>query len=55
MAEYSVTFYPENMAVRVAAGTTLLEAASKANIILNNLCGGDGICGRCKMVVKKGE
>jgi uncharacterized 2Fe-2S/4Fe-4S cluster protein (DUF4445 family) len=55
MAEYSVTFHPQNRTVRVEAGTTLLEAASKANIVLNNLCGGDGICGRCKMILKKGE
>ena len=55
MDEYKVTFHPQNTVVRVEAGATLLEAASKANIILNNLCGGDGICGRCKMIVRKGE
>jgi len=32
-----------------------LEAASQANITINNICGGDGICGRCKMIVKSGE
>ncbi len=55
MPECSVTFQPQNKTVRVNRGTTLLEAASEAHITLNNLCGGDGICGRCRMIVKLGE
>jgi uncharacterized 2Fe-2S/4Fe-4S cluster protein (DUF4445 family) len=55
MPSYSVTFLPQNKTVRVQADTSLLEAALKAGITLNNLCGGDGICGRCKMIVKRGE
>lgn len=39
----------------MAADTSLLEAALKAHITINNLCGGDGICGRCKMIVTQGE
>ena len=55
MSECSVTFTPQNITVKVKRGATLLEAASDAHITLNNLCGGDGICGRCRMIVKKGE
>lgn len=55
MADCTVSFQPHNKAVTVRKGTTLLEAALKANITINNLCGGDGICGRCKMIIKKGE
>ncbi len=51
----TVRFYPQNRTVKVADGTTLLLAASQAQITLNNLCGGDGICGRCKMIVREGE
>lgn len=51
----SVTFYPQNKTVKVNKGSTLLEAASVAHITINNLCGGDGICGRCKMIVKEGK
>ena len=54
MADLTVSFQPHNKAVTVRKGTTLLEAALKANITINNLCGGDGICGRCKMIIKKG-
>ncbi len=55
MLEHSVTFLPQNKTVRVPADTSLLEAAHRAHITINNVCGGDGICGRCKMVVTRGE
>lgn len=55
MPQYTVRFYPQNVTVKVPEGTTLLEAASRGQIALNNLCGGEGICGRCKMIVKEGE
>lgn len=55
MINYAVTFLPQNKTVTVEKGTNLLEAALKAKITLNNICGGDGICGRCKLIVKKGE
>src|SRR4030042_1235327 len=51
----SVTFLPQNKTVRVSADTSLLEAAYQAHITINNVCGGDGICGRCKMIVTRGE
>lgn len=50
-----IIFYPQNKKITVEKGTTLLEAASKAHITISNLCGGDGICGRCKMIVRKGD
>ena len=55
MKAYTVTLIPQNKTVTVPGGTTLLEAVSQAGISLNNLCGGDGICGRCKMIVRRGE
>ena len=55
MSTYSVTFIPQNKSVRVEADTSLLEAALSAGITINNLCGGDGICGRCKMIISQGK
>lgn len=55
MSTYSVTFIPQNKSVRVEADTSLLEAAQRAGITINNLCGGDGICARCKMIVTRGK
>ena len=41
--------------MEVEAGTSLLEAADEAGIVINSVCGGDGICGRCKMIIREGE
>lgn len=50
-----VTFLPSEKIVQVEDGVTLLEAAGRAGIALNNLCGGDGVCGRCRMIIKDGS
>ncbi|MDH7499022.1 MAG: ASKHA domain-containing protein [candidate division NC10 bacterium] len=55
MPSCRVAFEPLGISTTVEAGTSLLEAAGKAGISINSICGGDGICGRCKMVVKEGH
>ena len=55
MTKPTVIFSPLRKQVRVEPGTSLLEAAGQADIVIGSVCGGDGICGRCKMVVKKGK
>jgi len=50
-----VTFLPQGETVHVEKGTTLLEASAKAGIYVNSICGGDGICGKCKLIVKEGD
>ena len=55
MSKCIVFFYPQKIKIEIEKGETLLEAVSKANIPLNNTCGGEGVCGRCKMIVKKGK
>jgi uncharacterized 2Fe-2S/4Fe-4S cluster protein (DUF4445 family) len=42
-----VTFEPDGKQVSIHEGATLLEAAAKAGIILNTVCGGKGICKKC--------
>ena len=55
MSDHKVFFLPQNRTAHVERGATLLEATGRCNIVMNNLCGGDGICGRCKMIVREGE
>jgi len=50
-----VTFLPQNETIEVEKGTTLLEASIRAGVYVNSICGGDGICGKCKLIVKKGD
>ncbi|MCX5702115.1 MAG: ASKHA domain-containing protein, partial [Candidatus Omnitrophica bacterium] len=55
MEKYKVTFYPENKTVEVEKEKTILSAAISAGIYINSSCGGDGVCGRCKVRVKSGQ
>ena len=48
-------FLPENKSIVVNKETTILEAAQKAGVHINNVCGGVGSCGKCKVIVKKGR
>lgn len=54
MDKYKVTFYPDNKSVEVPQGKTILQAAISAGVYINSSCGGDGVCGRCKVILKKG-
>jgi len=55
MEKYKITFLPDNKTVEVEKGKTVLSAALTAGVYINSSCGGDGVCGRCKVIVKKGE
>jgi uncharacterized 2Fe-2S/4Fe-4S cluster protein (DUF4445 family) len=50
-----VTFWPEGERVRVPLETTLLEAAQIAGVDLASSCGGDGLCGKCRVIVRQGN
>jgi uncharacterized 2Fe-2S/4Fe-4S cluster protein (DUF4445 family) len=45
MGTYRITFMPDEKSVEVESGTTIMEAAEKADIHINSLCGGEGVCG----------
>ncbi|MFA5410639.1 MAG: ASKHA domain-containing protein [Candidatus Omnitrophota bacterium] len=55
MEKFKVTFYPDNKTIEVEKGKTILTAAISAGVYINSSCGGDGVCGRCKVILKKGE
>ncbi len=55
MIKYSVTFLPDNKQVEVESNVTLLAAAARAGIVINSLCGGDGLCGECQLQVINGK
>jgi len=49
-----VRFLPDDRTAEVEQGETILAAAQKAGIYISSLCGGDGICGKCRVVLKSG-
>lgn len=53
---YTITFfYPQPTKIEVNKGRDLLSAAVAAGVYINSSCGGDGVCGRCKVIVKGGQ
>lgn len=50
-----VTFQPSGRRVRVDEGTNLFEAAQSAGVNIRSICGGKGSCGKCRVIVEKGE
>ncbi len=53
--KHTIKFQPDNITVTVNKGENLLNAAAKAGVYIHAYCGGDGVCGKCKVVVDKGE
>jgi len=50
-----VIFLPSFRKTTIANGGTLLEAAQKAGIHMNVVCGGQGKCGKCIVYLKSGR
>lgn len=55
MEKCLITFQPSDKEIEVPRGTNLLAAATQAGIHIYNSCGGEGVCGRCKVIIKKGQ
>ncbi|MHC4648900.1 MAG: ASKHA domain-containing protein, partial [Planctomycetota bacterium] len=53
--KFVVSFEPSGLRIEVPSGTALLEAARKVGVYLNSICGGDGYCGKCKVMVDQGQ
>jgi uncharacterized 2Fe-2S/4Fe-4S cluster protein (DUF4445 family) len=52
--EFPVAFQPGDKQVYVLAGTRLQEAATQADLVLDAPCGGEGTCGKCRVLVHAG-
>jgi uncharacterized 2Fe-2S/4Fe-4S cluster protein (DUF4445 family) len=52
---FEIDFEPIGKRVDVAPGTDLLDAARQAGIGLASVCGGEGTCGRCRVVIMSGN
>jgi uncharacterized 2Fe-2S/4Fe-4S cluster protein (DUF4445 family) len=50
-----IVFQPEGKSIAVETGTTILDAAARAGVSINGICGGDGVCGRCRVIVRDGQ
>ncbi len=55
MTSVKVTFQPEGTTTDARPGERLIDVASYAEIDINNLCGGQGVCGKCRVKLLGGR
>jgi uncharacterized 2Fe-2S/4Fe-4S cluster protein (DUF4445 family) len=53
--ESKVTYYPWEKTTTLEEGITLLDGADDVGISIESLCGGEGLCGTCKVIIDEGE
>ena len=51
----TVTFLPSYRKIEVARGSTVLDAAQRAGLNMNVVCGGLGKCGKCVVYIQSGR
>lgn len=55
MKQYTVTFQPNDLSVKVDAHTTLLQAQIASGLRPDAPCGGKGTCGKCRVILEGRE
>ncbi len=51
----TIHFLPDDITVEAQEKENVLAAAARAGVYINAYCGGDGTCGKCKIVIQEGE
>ncbi|MBW2634562.1 MAG: DUF4445 domain-containing protein [Deltaproteobacteria bacterium] len=54
MKKFTVRFLPHDKKIEIPAGETLIRTAIEAGVHVNASCGGEGVCGKCRVIVEKG-
>ncbi|MFO7560028.1 MAG: ASKHA domain-containing protein [Desulfobacterales bacterium] len=52
---HSIRFLPHEKEIKVEDNTTLIRAAMDAGVHINASCGGEGVCGKCRVLIEKGS
>ncbi len=55
MNKYKILFLPHEKEVTVDEGETLIHAAMEAGVHINASCGGEGVCGKCRVIIETGD
>ena len=55
MTTHKVLFLPDNITAEAKSGANLLQTAMLAGVHINASCGGAGVCGKCRVILEKGE
>ncbi|OGR19108.1 MAG: ferredoxin [Desulfobacterales bacterium GWB2_56_26] len=54
MSKCTVTFLPHQRSTAVSAGESIIRAALQAGVHINASCGGEGVCGKCRILIEAG-
>jgi uncharacterized 2Fe-2S/4Fe-4S cluster protein (DUF4445 family) len=52
---FKIRFFPHDKQVAVKEGETLIRAAMEAGVHINASCGGEGVCGKCRVIIEAGD
>lgn len=55
MSQCNVNFLPHDRTITVSSGESLIRAALHAGVHINASCGGEGVCGKCRILVEDGN
>jgi uncharacterized 2Fe-2S/4Fe-4S cluster protein (DUF4445 family) len=55
MEQCKVTFFPYNVSIEIPRGESIIRAAMAAGVHINASCGGEGVCGKCRVIVEQGS
>ena len=50
-----IIFQPYGIKIKSYKKESILEIAGKAGIRINAVCGGRGLCGKCRVIIREGE
>ena len=54
MSSYTIRFLPYDTSITVEEGATIIRAAMDAGVHVNASCGGEGVCGKCRVIIEDG-
>lgn len=54
MENYTIHFLPHEKKISIPKGETLIRAAIEAGVHVNASCGGEGVCGKCRVIIESG-
>ena len=55
MKTHKISFQPHNISIDVPEGETILRGALEAGVHINASCGGEGVCGKCRVIIENGS
>lgn len=54
MTTHKIKFLPYETEIEIEEGDTVIRAALEAGVHINASCGGEGVCGKCRVLIEDG-